>query len=200
MTYERSPDNWYIEPGWVSRRLFDVERFDGRTMDPCAGTGRIVEAGLESGLQIEGYDLRDRGNPAIRRGDFFDPKSYVPGTLSMVDNIVSNPPYGPHEDGGARLEQRFVQRALDVARRKVAVFVRATFIFGQERAAWLRDQPVTTIYYLTPRPSAPPGEGLMEGTIKASGGKHDYVWIVFVRGYQGKPVSEWLDRDEGTTP
>ena len=34
----------YVEPEWVSTRLFEVERFPGPIQDPFAGWGRVAEA------------------------------------------------------------------------------------------------------------------------------------------------------------
>ena len=58
--FARDPDNHYVEPAWVSRRLFEVERFAGRIVDPCAGFGTMVASARLAGLQADGFDLRAR--------------------------------------------------------------------------------------------------------------------------------------------
>jgi hypothetical protein len=37
---DRDPNDFYVEPEWCSMRLFEVERFEGRTIDPACGLGR----------------------------------------------------------------------------------------------------------------------------------------------------------------
>jgi hypothetical protein len=61
--WEREANEHYVEEQWCDDRLFEVERFEGTTQDPCCGFGRIVEAGQRAGLPIFGTDLVDRGFP-----------------------------------------------------------------------------------------------------------------------------------------
>ena len=36
--WNKEPDGFYVEPFWVSERLFEVEKFDGTIWDPACGT------------------------------------------------------------------------------------------------------------------------------------------------------------------
>jgi hypothetical protein len=56
--------------------------------------------------------------------------------------------------------------------------------------------PLWRIWLLTPRPSMPPGELLLRGGIRPKGGKTDYCWALFERGFEGAPAIGWLHRDE----
>ncbi len=189
--WERDPLNFYTEDAWCSRRLFAVERFTGAVVDPCAGTGRIVLAALEAELDARGSDIADRGLPHVAgRQDFLDGDP-MPGAWP-VDNIVSNPPYGPGPDG--RLEERFLELALERSRRKVALFLPATWASGQKRIRWLTDLPLYRKYELSPRPACPPGRIVMAGE-KVGGGTRDFAWFVFLHGYDGPPTLHFLDRD-----
>lgn len=38
--WPRNHNDWYVEPGWTSARLFDAEPFVGAIHDPAAGMGR----------------------------------------------------------------------------------------------------------------------------------------------------------------
>jgi hypothetical protein len=40
--WDKDPDGFYVEPEWVSERLFDVEQFTGGIWDPCAGLGALL--------------------------------------------------------------------------------------------------------------------------------------------------------------
>lgn len=196
--WERHADNWYVEPTWVSRRLFEVETFNGRVFDPCAGGGNILAGGREAGVLVEGSDLRDRGNPAVMSGrDFFDEDAAWVG-FWKVDNIVSNPPYGnrpdplPGERG--RYEEEFLRLALRRTVGKVALFLDANWPNGAKRGAWLETLPLYRVYLVGPRPACPPGDFLRDGG-KAGNGTKDYAWFVFLHGYDGAPELHWLRRD-----
>jgi hypothetical protein len=115
--------------------------------------------------------------------DFLDPDFH----FVNVDNIVCNPPYGVAED--------FVRRALDVAGRKVAMLVQAKFTYSQTRHALFTARPPTRLYFLSARPSMPPGDLLLAGEIEAKGGKMDFMWMVWDQRYSGGPcVAHWLGR------
>jgi len=190
--FARHTDNWYVEPKWVSERLFDVEDFGGLIVDPCAGGGNIISAALSKGLDAQGYDLRDRGGSSVLSGyDFISGEGYLHGS-SPFPNIVSNPPYGRHISG-RRIEEIFIERALKWSRGKVAVFLETKWANAEKRGAWLETLPLYREYRLGPRPSCPPGEYLLEGN-KAGGGTKDYSWFVFLKGFQGSPTLHWLRR------
>lgn len=201
--WPRHPDAWYVEERWCADRLFEDEVFPGRIVDPCAGGGNIVAAGLAAGLEIEGFDLRPRNPDLVRGGfDFFDPLAYTPG-IFPADNIVSNPPYAswaqigqtPGKGAFSRVEDEFVRRALGMVRNKLAVFLPSGWINGQERSLWLETLPLYRVYVVTPRPSCPPGTYLEAGG-KPKDGQTDYNWYVFLKGYQGRPELRWLRRDD----
>jgi len=192
--WDRQKENWYVEPEWCSRRLFDVEYFKGKICDPAAGGGNIIKSALDSGYDARGFDLIDRGSPNTMSGhNFITGEGYIHGQLP-VDNIVSNPPYGPGGTGNKRIEEQFITRALDVSRGRVAVFLETKWANSKDRGAWLETLPLYREYRLGPRPSCPPGEYLLAGN-KASGGTKDYSWFVFLNGFRGVPTLHWLRRD-----
>ncbi len=101
----------------------------------------------------------------------------------QFDNIVTNPPFD-----NAR---QFALHALKLVARKVAI------IFPTARlnaAKWLNATPLARIWFLTPRPSMPPGHVIAAGE-KPGGGKTDFVWLVFDRGHNGNPTFGWLHRE-----
>ena len=70
-------------------------------------------------------------------------------------------------------------------------------------AHWLKQLPLQTVYLLTPRPSMPTGGHVLRcerGEIdertgepcRVGGGKQDFCWLVFNRGYRGEAVLRWL--------
>lgn len=178
--FDREKNEHYVEPAWCSERLFERETFVGGIHDPCCGVGTIPEAAIAVGLHVNhsitGADIVDRGWKHGRRRDFF-------GDDGTYDNIVCNPPFN--------IAREFVEHALVIADRKVAI------IFPTARlnaARWLTDTPLRRIWLLTPRPSMPPGHVIASGQ-KPGGGKMDFCWLVFERGYEGTPELRWLHRD-----
>jgi hypothetical protein len=188
--WPRAKDDWYVEPEDVTLGLAAMETFRGRTWDPACGQGNVVRGLIASGLKHAfGTDKVRRTDEAWFRGemDFLADGLVAP---SGVSNIVFNAPYGR-----AKVAEAFIRRALPLAEHKVAAFVEARFLFGERRAQNLfAELPPTRIYYVVPRPSVPPGEYLAAGH-KASGGKADYVWLVWDKaapiGLQG---GGWIQR------
>jgi hypothetical protein len=172
--WPRNTADWYVEMCWCSSRLFEVETFVGAVHDPACGMGRIVAAARAHGHEATGADLVDRG--------FGFPVGDFALTMVPVANIVVNPPFA--------IARQFVEHALELAERKVAV------VFPTARlnaARWLQDLPLRRIWLLTPRPSMPPGEAIMRGE-RAAGGKSDFTWLVFEQGFEGEPSIGWLRR------
>lgn len=180
-SWQREENDWYIENFWVSERLFDHERFRGVVHDPCCGTGRIVRSARRAGYAASGSDLvaRGYGGGGV---DFLQDET-------IRDCVVGNPPFDKLE--------AFARHACHVARYKVALVspVRSLNAAGK----WLQDLPLDTIWLLTPRPSMPPGHVVAEyerDGKEPNGGKTDFCWLIFSRGFEGRAELRWLHRDK----
>ncbi|TYL93437.1 hypothetical protein FXB40_21645 [Bradyrhizobium rifense] len=176
--WRREASDHYVEPRWVSTRLFEVEDFDRShvLLDPCTGFGRIADAAKGAGYVVIAADIADRGYPGCHLEDFLDRKSMPP-------TVVGNPPFGAVE--------AFARHALNLGAIRVAL------IFPVARlnaARWLKALPLRRVWLLTPRPSMPPGHVIVRGE-KPGGGKVDFAWLVFERGYVGSAELAWLHRD-----
>ena len=176
--WDREIDEHYVEPFWCSTRLFEEELFEGEIYDPCCGFGRIVEGARKLGLTAYGSDLVDRGYVGSKSGIEF-----LTAEIEDVDNIVCNPPFD--------ITPMFALKALETARRKVAMIFPITRL---NAAHWLQGTPLVRVWLMTPRPSMPPGHTITAGE-KPGGGKMDYCWMVWERGYFGDPQLRWLRRD-----
>ncbi len=180
--WERDVDDWYAEPEWVSERLFVHEKFEGEIHDPACGTGRIVRSARKLGYEAFGTDKIDRVPWRTEAIIDFMSADYTGG----VDNIVCNPPFG--------IAEQFVARALQKASRKVAMLLPANWVQGDKRSRWLDTTPLRRVYFITPRPSMPPGAALAAGQ-KPGNGTTDYCWMVWLRGFDGAPEIRWLRRE-----
>lgn len=172
--WERETHEHYVEPEWVSRRLFEVERFEGIITDPCCGLGRIPQEAMKAGYVMIAGDIVDRGYAS--GGDFLEQHE-------LHENIVCNPPFDICDD--------FARHALKVTTGKVAMI---WLIRRLPAARWLQQTPLRRIWLLTPRPSMPPGHVIAAGE-KPGGGTQDFCWLVWEQGYSGSPELCWLHRD-----
>lgn len=175
--YVRDGLDYYVEPEWTVDLLLDEEKFDGSIWDPACGSGTIIRACKKRRMAASGSDIAGRG---YHRFDFLSPGR------SWVSNIICNPPYV--------LAQEFAEKALTVANHKVALLVQAKFLFSQKRYPLFDRHPPARLYFLSTRPSMPPGDRYMAGTIEAKGGKTDFLWMVWCRDEHGPTTAHWLIR------
>jgi len=117
-------DEHYVEPFWVSERLFEEEHFVGDIYDPACGFGRIIDSAIKAGYLAHGADMIDRRG----RGDVQD---FFQNHITTPNNIVSNPPFDRF--------QEFTKHALDRARNKVALIMPTARL---NAARWLDNKPL----------------------------------------------------------
>jgi hypothetical protein len=190
--WAREEHDHYVEPHWCSERLFEVEKFEGCIVDPACGFGRIVKAARQAGYYAWGADIVRRA-PGVIQHDFLD--AAWPGFPRIVDNVVSNAPFGLCDEKKTGTETpAFVEKALEVARNKVAILLPAGWDQGDKRSRWIETTPLRRKLIITPRPSMPPGYVVARGEKPASG-TTDYAWFIWLRGYDGKPELGWLRRN-----
>jgi hypothetical protein len=176
----RHPEDWYVEPEWCSRRLFEVEPFVGPIFDPSCGLGRIVAAARAIGMEAYGHDIVARSEICSFEADF------LRSPMAAADNIVSNPPFG--------IADEYAKCALKIVRSKVALLLPTKWMNAAGRGAWLETTPLARVYLLSPRPSMPPGP-VIEAGIKPGNGTTDFAWFVWDRGFVGRPQIHFLRRD-----
>lgn len=179
--YKPGDLDFFIEPRWAVDLLLDAEPIIGPAWDPACGSGTIPKAIVDRGHVCHASDIADRGQGAVH--DFLaEPPSWAAG----VATIVTNPPYV--------LARRFIEQGLALASHKVCALVQAKFPYSQGRYPLFTQHPPARIYFLSSRPSMPPGEKLLAGTVKAQGGKLDYCWMVWSREHKGATQAHWLRR------
>jgi hypothetical protein len=94
--FDRDPGDWYLEPQWVSERLFAVEDFDRSAplLDPCTGTGRIANAATYAGYAVITADIVDRAGGFLPR----PPYRSLDGARDGDRGLIS---HGAVDSGGA---------------------------------------------------------------------------------------------------
>jgi hypothetical protein len=183
--WARDEDDWYVEPEWCSRRLFEEELFEGEIFDPSCGLGRVVRSAKDAGYVVRASDIVFRQS-ADDEIDALKCVADIRDCACPSDNICCNPPY--------RAVPEFAQLALKLARRKVALI----FPVARLNAAhWLQGAPLRRVWLMSPRPPMPPGSYLAAGH-KPQGGRVDFCWVVFEHGFSGDPELRWLHRGDAS--
>jgi hypothetical protein len=192
--FQRDATDHYVEPNWVSARLFEVEEFNGPVLDPAVGWGRITTAAYHLNFQTMGCDIVNR-HPCncsdFRLLNFtavLEEKDY--SWLSQAGAVVTNPPFN--------LLREFTLRACSLM--TIGKVTKVALIFPVRRlpaAHWLEQLPLARVLMLSPRPSMPTSKHILAGG-SVGGGTVDYSWAIFQRDYKGQPSMGWLHRDAET--
>jgi hypothetical protein len=180
--FEKEEHLHYIEPEWVSIRLFKIEQFPGPVWDPFAGWGRVVDAARAAGYATQATDIVDRGYPLDAVEDFLNIKH-----IASDVSIVANPPF----------TDEIAQHAIKLNPIKLALI----WPLARVVAAWpwLAEAPLARVLLLTPRPAMPPGSYIARGE-RPGGARVEHCWLIFERNYAGPPQLGWLRRDGDSRP
>lgn len=178
-TNKRAAFDWYQDPVEAIEALLAVERFAGSSWDPCCGIGTIPRAMIAAGHRCYGTDVTDRGYVGIGEHGLRNFLADEP-IAEAVDNIVCNPPF--------KDPTLYVDRALAIARHKVACLLPLTFLEGEKRARWRIRTPLARIRTFSWRINMPPGELLQSGAVEAKGGTKAFAWFVWAHDHVGPPV------------
>lgn len=195
---EREATDFYSTDPDCVLDLLEVETFGEVILEPACGSGNISKVLEENGKTVISTDLYDHGYG--KSGvDFFT--GYQP-TGELDADIITNPPYG--------IGSEFIQHALKVVKkgRKVACFMKLTFLEGQDRYANLYAlNKLETVYVYSKRQSCYKNDDRYQtntdGTIKMKKGKPvkkgsavAYAWFVFRTDYDGYPTIKWITPKE----
>lgn len=131
---------------------------------------------MAAGYEVVSRDLADRGFGEV--ADFLSAENTEWG-----GDIVTNPPYA--------FAQEFVEKALEIIPegRKVAMFLKLTFLEGKKRAALFENYPPRTVWVSHSRLLCAKN-GDFE---KSPGSATAYAWFVWEKGYKGAPEIRWFN-------
>jgi len=156
-------------PPWATRALLEhvLSRQDGLStlccLEPACGAGHMARVLKEYFGEVESADVHDYGFGKVR--DFLG----SPYESNSVDWVITNPPF--------RLADRFVLRALDVARQGVAVLARTVFLESLGRyESIFRQSPPNIFGQFVER--VPMLRGRLDRTASTATG---YAWFVWDR-------------------
>lgn len=158
-------DYYATEPRAVEL-LLEKEGFSKYIWEPACGEGHISKVLTAHGYNVESTDLIDRGF-GLSSQDFL----VQPYFASFDGDIITNPPY--------RYAQEFVEKAIEIVKpgRKVAMFLKLTFLESQKRRKLFEKHPPKAVYVSSARLQCGKN-GDFSGTSMVA-----YAWYVWQKGY-----------------
>lgn len=173
---DRQRDDYYATEPKATEWLCKLEKFEGKILEPACGEGHISEVLRRAGYEVISRDMADRGYGEV--ADFLaEENRWFDG------NIVTNPPY--------KFAREFVEKALSIIPegKKVAMFLKLTFLEGKTRKALFRLQPPCRVWVSSSRLKC-----AMNGDFSlTNGGAIAYAWFVLEKGYKGDTIVRWFN-------
>lgn len=175
---ERQSHDYYATEPRAMELLLAEEDFAPVVWECACGEGHLSKVLEAHGFEVISTDLVYRGFGES------EPLDFLKDTLENFEgDIITNPPY--------RYALEFVQRALESVQigRKVAMFLKLTFLEGKRRKDFFLQNPPKTIYVSSSRLNC-----AMNGEFE----KHPsnavcYAWFVWQKGFKGDPVVKWIN-------
>ena len=175
-TEDRADKDYYATEPYATNCLCEIEKFEGPILEPSCGEGHMSEVLKRQGYEVVSRDLVNRGYGEV--ADFLAPEN-----TEWNGDIVTNPPYA--------FAQEFVEKALEIIPdgRKVAMFLKLTFLEGKKRARLFENHPPRRVWVSHARLKC-----AMNGDFENTGGSATaYGWFVWEKGFKGKPEIRWFN-------
>lgn len=175
---ERQSDDYYATDPIAINKLCAVEKFTPTVWECACGGGHLVKALQENGYRVMATDIVDRGCPNMVVWDFLDTKA------TRLD-IITNPPY--------KYAKEFVKHAIDIVDegRKVAMFLKLTFLESKSRKALFEKYPPKKIWVFSERVQCAKN-GDFEAYKKSGSTAVAYAWFIWEKGYRGETTVGWI--------
>jgi hypothetical protein len=172
---EREMDDYYATEPMAMELLLEKENFSNVWENAC-GQGHLAEILKQKGILSKATDLVDRGY-GVGGVDFLQELEKWEG------DIITNPPY--------KFAQEFVERAMDIMvdGRKLAMFLKLTFLEGKGRKKMFLKYPPKIIYVSSSRLKCALGGKFEDMGSSAAA----YGWFVWVKGFIGDPIIKWIN-------
>ena len=132
---DREKDDFYPTPSEATQALLDRQKFTGNILEPACGDGAMSKVLISNGYEVISSDLFDRGYGKTGV-NFLE-------TTEKVDNVITNPPF--------KLATEFTVHSLKLARHKVVMLSKITYLEGIRRKKLIFDQKkLQTVLILKP--------------------------------------------------
>ncbi len=174
--HDRADMDFYATEPAAVEWLCKIEHFDGTILEPSCGAGHISRVLTAAGYEVTSRDIADRGYGEI--ADFLSEDN-----TRWDGDIITNPPYA--------FAQEFVEKSLEIIPegKKVAMFLKLTFLEGKRRARLFEQYPPIRIWVSHSRLKC-----AMNGDFENTGGSATaYAWFVWQKGWKGVPGIHWFN-------
>jgi hypothetical protein len=169
------PEGFYPTPPRGTRALLTVEAFHGIIWECACGDGAISRVLVAAGLAVLSTDLVDRG---YGQGGH----NFLDDTTTVVDHVITNPPFGPARG----LAAKFVAHALTRIRPGGKVCMLLRIGWGSAAGHQHLMAKCARKYRITPR--LPMHRGGYTG--KRNSPQLDCAWYVFTNEHSGPTTLE----------
>lgn len=177
-TAERQENDYYATEPKAIHKLCEVEKFTDTVWECACGGGHMAKALKDNGYKVIATDIVDRGCPNATVLDFLTAKG------TRLD-IITNPPY--------KYAKEFVEHALDIVDdgRKVAMFLKLTFLESKSRKALFEKFPPKKIWVFSERVQCAKNRDF-ETYKQGVGTAVAYAWYIWEKGYKGETTVGWI--------
>jgi len=174
--HEREKDDYYATEPRVIQELFSVEEFSNNIWEPACGEKHLSSEMEWLGKKVLSSDKVARVHGVVAY-DFLSEK-----TWHFNGDIITNPPY--------KYAMEFIEKAYKQINhgRKIAMFLKITFLEGVKRHHFFKAYPPKTVHVYSSRRKC-----ALNGDFDNTGGSPTcYAWYVWEKGYQGETTLKWL--------
>lgn len=176
---ERQKEDYYATDPFAAELLLQEETFCADIWEPACGEKHLSKVFERHGYNVRSSDIIDRCGNEIY--DFLGMDN-----LKWNGDIITNPPYKYAVD--------FIYKALSIIPdgRKVAMFLKVTFLEGKERKNLFLTFPPKVIYVSSSRILCAKN-GDFQKMKDGGGGAQAYAWYVWEKGYKGETIIKWIN-------
>lgn len=174
--HERAEYDYYATEPKAMELLLAEEIFSPTVWECACGEGHLSKVLLDHGYGVKSSDLiyRNFGEGGI---------DFLKQNKTCYVDIITNPPY--------KYAKEFVEHAIEILEegRKVAMFLKLTFLEGKARKELFLKAPPKKVYVSSSRlKCAKNGKFEKTGSSAAT-----YAWFVWEKGYKGYPTIRWIN-------
>ena len=171
----RADNDFYSTDPVAIDYLLKHETFSENIWECACGNGKLSERLKKNGYNVRSTDLVYRNYGERESIDFLQQNEVFDG------DIITNPPYN--------LALEFVQKALELSNRKVAMFLKIQFLETQKRYLELfKVCPPKKVLVFVKRMAC-----YREDDTSFKSSAICFCWIIWDKEYKGNTILEWID-------
>lgn len=183
---EREKNDYYATDPSCVEDLLKREQFDTHIWECAAGGGHIADVLIKHGYEVQESDIINRGRTNFNYYDMLKQEDVRGEKITKwYGDIITNPPY--------KYAKEFIENCINMVdeKRKIAMFLKLTFLEGQARGKFFMENPPKRIYVYSKRAKC-----AINGNFDNTGSSAvAYAWFIWEKGFKGKPEIEWINDD-----